>query len=69
MSLPMLVLGVDGEATQAQRLLGQIMVEDPWERRKRISAIKHRPNFLRRRKAGVVGPVERLTPAELIARR
>ena len=69
MSLPMLIKGIDGEATQIQRLLGQIMIEDPWERRKRISAIKHRPNFLRRRKAGVVGPVERLSAAELIARR
>lgn len=69
MSLPMLIVGVDGAATQVQKLLGDIMVEAPWERRKRITAIKHRANFLRRRKAGTVGPVEKISAAELIARR
>ena len=69
MKLPMLIIGVDGIPTAVQNLLGKIMVEAPWERRKRITAIKHRPNFLRRRKAGIVGNVEKLTAAEIIARR
>ena len=69
MKLPMLIRGIDGKATQVQQTLGDILVETPWERRKRITAIKHRPNFLRRRKEGVVSPVERITAAELIARR
>ncbi|MEL7428402.1 MAG: DUF6101 family protein [Pseudomonadota bacterium] len=69
MSLPMLILGVDNAPTPVQRLLGDIMVEAPWERRKRITAIRHRSNFLRRRKKGAVGPVERITAAEIIARR
>ena len=69
MKLPMLIVGLDGEPTAVQNTLGTIMVETPWERRKRISAIKHRPNFLRRRKPGVVGAVEKLTAAEIIARR
>ena len=69
MSLPMLIVGVDSVATPVQRLLGSIMVEEPWERRKRIMAIRHRPNFLRRRKPGTMGPVERISAAEIIARR
>lgn len=69
MSLPMLLVGLDGEPSPVQHTLGQIMVEDPWERRKRITAIKHRPNFLRRRKTGIVGAVEKLSAAEIIARR
>ena len=52
-----------------RKQLGEIMVETPWERRKRITAIKHRPNFLRRRKAGVVGEVVKISAAEIIARR
>ena len=69
MKLPMLLIGLDGETTPVQNMLGKIMVETPWERRKRITAIKYRPNFLRRRKPGVVGKVEKLTAAEIIARR
>ncbi len=69
LKLPMLMLGVDGEPTLVQRTLGQIMVETPWARRKRITCVKRRSNFLRRRKVGIVGSVEKLTPAELIARR
>lgn len=69
MSLPMLIIGTDGETSPVQKMLGDIMVEAPWERRKRITAIKHRANFLRRRKPGNVGPVEKISAAELIARR
>ncbi len=68
MKLPMMIVGVDGEPTMVQNTIGDIMVETPWERRKRITASKQRPNFLRRRKAGIVGPVEKLTAAEIIAR-
>lgn len=69
MKLPMLIVGIEGEATEVQRTLGEIMVEAPYERRKRITAIKHRSNFLRRRKAGIVGKIERLSAEEIIARR
>jgi len=69
MKLPMLIVGVDGEPTAVQATLGEIMIEQPWERRKRITTLNHRPNFLRRRKMGSVGPVEKLTAAEIIARR
>ncbi len=69
MKLPMLIIGIEGKATAVQQTLGDILVEAPWARRKRITAIKHRPNFLRRRKPGVVGNIERLSAAELIARR
>ncbi len=69
MKLPMLIVGSDEIATSVRNMLGEIMVETPWERRKRITTVKHRPNFLRRRKVGVVGKVEKLTAAEIIARR
>jgi len=69
MKLPMLIVGLEGEATEVQQTLGEIMVEEPWERRKRITATKHRPNFLRRRKTGTVGQVERISAEEIIARR
>ncbi len=69
MGLPMLLLGLDGKPTAVQETLGKIMVETPWERRKRITVLKRRPNFLRRRKIGVVSEVEKISAAELIARR
>ena len=68
MRLPMLVVDLEGEPSPAQRLLGALMVEDPLERRKRITSARHRPYFLRRRKPGVVGKVEKLTANEIIAR-
>lgn len=66
--LPMLILDLQGEPTPVQRMLGDLLVEDPIERRKRITSIKRRPFFLRRRKTGVVGNVERLSAHEIIAR-
>ena len=48
--------------------LGMVMLESPIARRKRISAYKPRPWFLRRRKMGVVGPVIKITANEIIAR-
>jgi len=68
-SLPMLILDENNSASPVRKLLGEIMVEKPIDRRKRFRTIKHRPNFLRRRKVGVVGTVERITAAEIIARR
>ena len=69
LSLPMLLVDLDGKTTPAMKQLGQVMLEQPWQRRKRITSPKRRPNFLRRRKKGVVGTVERLPANELIARR
>lgn len=69
MKLPMLIINPDELATSVRNMLGEIMVETPWERRKRITTVKHRPNFLRRRKIGVVGEVVKLTAADIIARR
>ena len=40
MKLPMLLADEDGEHTQVQKLLGDIMIEDPIERRKRITTVK-----------------------------
>lgn len=69
MKLPMLVVDLENNPTAVNRQLGELMVEDPIARRKRITTVKHRPNFLRRRKVGIVGKVEKLTAAEIIARR
>lgn len=68
MRLPMLIAGDTGELTPVRKLLGEIMVDPALDRRKRLGALKHRPWFLRRRKAGVVGPVVRISGEELIAR-
>ncbi|MBL4598358.1 MAG: hypothetical protein JKX93_05245 [Rhizobiaceae bacterium] len=69
LSLPMLILDSDNLASPVRKLLGELMVEDPIERRKRFRTVRHRPNFLRRRKMGVVGKVVRIDAAEIIARR
>lgn len=68
MKLPMLIIGSDGMAQPVRNELGTVMVEDPIARRKRITAIKHRPWFLRRRKMAPVGEITRLSAAEIIAR-
>jgi len=69
LSLPMLIIDCDDVANPVRQQLGAIMVEPPMERRNRFRFLKRRPNFLRRRKPGIVGKVERLSPAEIIARR
>ena len=69
LKLPMLIIDQNGNSEALQKQLGEIMVEAPIERRKRFSFLKHRPNFLRRRKVGVVSVVERITAEEIIARR
>lgn len=68
MRLPMLIAGDQGEMSPVRKLLGEIMVDPTLDRRKRFGALKHRPWFLRRRKAGMVGPVVRISGEELIAR-
>ena len=68
MRLPMLIVEADGMAQPVKNELGAVMVEDPIARRKRITAIKHRPWFARRRKPGTVSEVTRLSAAEIIAR-
>jgi hypothetical protein len=69
MRLPMLIIGADDEAQPVREQLGEILIEAPFERRKRYATLKHRPWFLRRRKPGKVGPVEKISGEELIARR
>ncbi len=69
MKLPMIVVDLENNPTAVTKQLGDLMIEDPIARRKRITTIKHRPNFMRRRKMGDVGEVQKLTAAELIARR
>ncbi|MEO0328905.1 MAG: DUF6101 family protein [Pseudomonadota bacterium] len=69
MKLPMLILDIAGNPTPVQRMLGQIMLEEPWERRKRITTPRYRPNFLRRRQQGVVSTVTKISASEIIARR
>lgn len=69
LKLPMLLIGDDNEPTPVCKKLGALMIESPIERRKKFSFLKRRPNFLRRRKMGDVGKVEKLTAAEIIARR
>jgi Family of unknown function (DUF6101) len=68
MKLPMLIIGADQHATALQTMLGDIMVENPKLRRKRIARMRRRPMFLSRRKTGKVGPVTRISGEELIAR-
>jgi len=68
MRLPMIVIGEDGLSQPVRDELGMVMVEDPIARRKRITAYKPRPWFLRRRKPGAVGDVTKISAAEIIAR-
>ena len=65
--LPMLLLDESGEIAVVKDADALIMRE-PKARRRRVSILKYRPRFLRRRKVGMVGPVERITAREIIAR-
>jgi len=69
MRLPMLIVEADEVARPVREQLGEIMVDAPFTRRKLFSILKRRPRFLARRKPGKVGPVEKITGEELIARR
>jgi len=68
MKLPMLIIGEDGLSQPVREELGMVMLESPIARRKRYTAYKPRPWFLKRRKTGVVGNIQKITPAEIIAR-
>lgn len=68
MKLPMLLVDADYKVSSVTQQLGHLLIETPIERRKRITGVKRRPNFLRRRKMGVVSSVESLSAADIIAR-
>ncbi|MCB1386704.1 MAG: hypothetical protein KDJ80_12295 [Nitratireductor sp.] len=68
MRLPMLIIDERGLAQTIRNELGAIRVETPIARRRRITLLRHRPWFLRRRKAGTVGEVTKITAAEIISR-
>ena len=68
MKLPMLIVDADNIAAPVRNELGLVMVENPIERRKRLRMIKHRSWFLRLRKMGVVGKVQKISANEIIAR-
>lgn len=69
MKLPMLIVDQKNLAQPVTDYLGLMMVRPPIARRKRVTSLKRRPWFLRRRKPGKVGEVVRITGRELVARR
>ena len=68
MHLPMLLVDENNMAIPMRQQLGQLIVETPIERRKRLGMTKNRTWFARRRKTGSVGSVEKISAAEIIAR-
>ena len=69
MRLPMLLVDEQNIANSVRKQLGLLMVENPIERRKRFAMTKNRTWFSRRRKMGNIGLIEKLSAAEIIARR
>ncbi len=67
LGLPMLLVDAAGNATTVKDPSG-IASLGPRPRRRRQAMIKHRPNFMRRRKVGMIGPVVRVKADEIIAR-
>lgn len=67
LGLPMLVIDEAGQASVVKDPSG-LTSHAPKPRRRRSSYLKHRPYFLRRRKVGMIGPVERISADEIIAR-
>ena len=65
--LPMLFVDQNGNAEVVRDHSG-ITSQEPKPRRRRFSMMPNRPNFMRRRKVGMVGPVVRLEAREIIAR-
>ncbi|MEL7273571.1 MAG: DUF6101 family protein [Pseudomonadota bacterium] len=65
--LPMLLIDEAGEAQTVRDYAG-ITSQAVKPRRMRSSPVKHRPQFLRRRRTGMIGPVVRLDAQEIIAR-
>jgi len=67
LGLPMLLVDTSGHATVVKAHAGiSSLAAKP--RRRRASMMKQRPNFLRRRKLGMIGPVVRIKADEIIAR-
>ena len=67
LGLPMLLVDMQGQATVVKEGAG-VSSLTPKPRRRRASLLPNRPNFMRRRKVGIVGPPERLHAREIIAR-
>ncbi len=67
LGLPMLLVDEQGNATMVKDHAGVASLT-PKPRRRRSSLMPNRPNFMRRRKMGIVGPVEHLAAREIIAR-
>jgi len=67
MGLPMLLVDERGELIAVKGKPG-VTSRTVKARRRRIAGPKHRPNFLRRRKTPIIGPVEILRAEEIIAR-
>ena len=67
LGLPMLLVDQEGNATVVKDYSG-IASLAPKPRRRRRSLMPNRPNFMRRRKMGIVGPTEVLSAREIIAR-
>jgi len=65
--LPMILLDEAGNISVVKDADALIM-RIPKARRRRFTSLKYRPKFLRRRMVGMVGPVERITAREIIAR-
>ncbi len=67
LGLPMLVIEEDGRASVVRTGAGMTSRAGSMRRRK-FTAVKWRPNFLRRRKSGRLGPVVKISAREIIAR-
>jgi hypothetical protein len=67
LQLPMLIVESETLARPIASYLGKLVVNAPVNRRRRW--LKQRPNFLRRRKTGVIGKIEKISGEELVARR
>jgi len=67
MALPMLLVDARGELIAVKGKPG-VESRDVKPRRRRVAGVRHRPNFLRRRRTPVIGPVEILRAEEIIAR-
>ena len=67
LGLPMLFIDQHGNAEVVRDHAG-ITSQVPKPRRRRFAMLPNRPNFLRRRKTGSLGPVVRLQAREIIAR-
>ncbi len=67
LGLPMLLVDTSGYATVVKAHTGiSSLASKP--RRRRASMLNQRPNFMRRRKMGMIGPVVRIKADEIIAR-